>query len=278
MSFYELLKKKLDDIISKKRLLELLPRSYNMVGKVLLVKIHPELEPYKERIGEAMLDITSARTVCIEKGILGEKRKPQIEVIAGNGTETLHREHGCLFAIDVAKLMWAKGNKSERIRLISLVKPGEIIVDMFAGIGYFSIPIAKYCQVKKIYAIDKNPTAIKYLQKNVFLNKVENKIEILKGDCRSYANLLENIASRVIMGFLFETEKFLPAALKIAGDNCIIHYHFLARKDDTEKEIEKVKKIARENFYRVKVLLLRKVKSYAPKVCHWVMDLEARKA
>ena len=169
--------------------------------------------------------------------------------------------------------MWSQGNKDERIRLIKTVKPKETIVDMFSGIGYFSIFLAKYCKPEKIYAIDINPKAIEYLRKNIWLNDVENRIEILQGDCRKFSKILENTADRIIMGYLFKTEKFLLHAIKIAKNNAIIHFHRTVK----EEEIDKIKEKLKKNF-NVKVLRTKKVKSYAPKIWHVVFDLKVIKS
>ena len=134
----------------------------------------------------------------------------------------------------------------------------------------FSIFLAKYCKPKKIYTIDINPKAIEYLRKNIWLNKVENKIEILQGDCRKFAKILENTADRIVMGYLFKTERFLPYATKIAKNKAIIHFHRTVK----EEEIEKIKEKLEKN---VKVLKIKKVKSYAPKIWHAVYDLKVVK-
>ncbi len=160
--------------------------------------------------------------------------------------------------------MWSKGNKAERQRYVKLAKKGEIIVDMFAGIGYFSIFLAKKA---KVYAIDINPKALEYLRKNVWLNKVEDKVEILEGDCRKFSNYLKGVADRVIMGYLYETEKFLPHASKISKKNAIIHFHRIV----SQNEKENIKKKLSKNF---KILRIIKVKSYAPRIEHLVYDLK----
>ncbi len=285
MSFYSKLKNELKGSIEE-RLLEILPRSYQLIGKVLVIKLRPELLKYKKEIGEAIIKILPyVHTVCLLKRIKSETRKPEIEIIGGckvkrpaPSTQTLHKEHGCEFLLDVSEVMWSKGNKEERKRLIKLVKKNEIIVDMFAGIGYFSIFIAKYCKPKKIYAIDINPKASEYLRKNVWLNGVESKIEILEGDCRKFSKILENIADRIIMGYLFQTEKFFPYALKIAKKNCVIHFHRIAKKEEIEKIVERLVNIGKKKKCKVKVIKMKKVKSYSPKVWHFVLDLKIKKA
>ena len=241
MSFYLKLRERLIDKLSEKEL-KLLPKGYQIIGKILLIKIRPELLKHKKVIGDAIVHIFPyVHTVCLFKGIKEITRKPVVEIIAGckehkpaPSTQTLHKEHGCQFLLDISEIMWSKGNKEERKRLTKLIKPKEIIVDMFVGIGYFSIFIAKYCNPKKIYAIDINPKAVEYLRKNAWLNNVEDKIEILQGDCRKFVKLLANTADRIIMGYLFGTEKFLPYAFKIAKKNCIIHFHRIAKANEVK--------------------------------------------
>jgi tRNA wybutosine-synthesizing protein 2 len=270
MTFYTSLRKKLD--LSDKEL-DILPKGYQIIGKVMLIKLDKKLVKHKKSIGDALLNLFPyIHTVCLLKGIKSVTRKPKIEVIAGcNSTQTLHKEHGCQFLIDVSQIMWSQGNKQERMRLVKLVKPKETIVDMFAGIGYFSIFLAKYSKPKKIYAIDINPKSAEFLRKNIWLNGVENKIEVLQGDCRKFSKLLENTADRIVMGYLFETEKFLPHALRIAKKNCIIHLHRTAKISEIKQLKEKIGK-------KAKILRIKRVKSYAPKICHYVFDLKVIKS
>lgn len=275
MSFYDLLRKELNEKL-KEEALEKLPRSYSMIGKVAIVKLRPELKEYKKEIGEAMLKILPVKTVCVMKEILGEMRKPKIEVITGNGTETIHREHKCIYKIDIAKFMFSKGNKFEKMRIVNQVKSGEVIIDMFAGIGYFTIPIAKLSKAKKVYAMDINPEAIAYLKENVKLNKVENKVEVFQGDCRKICKELAEKGvkgNRIIMGYIFDTYEFFPAALEIAGKNAVIHYHFLAKYEEIEKHKRILEEMAKDNEKKIEVVGIRKIKSYAPKVYHMAMDL-----
>jgi tRNA wybutosine-synthesizing protein 2 len=270
MTFYTSLRRKLD--LPKKEL-DLLPRGYQIIGKIMLIKLDRKLVKHKKAIGKALTEMFPyIHTVCLFKGIESVTRKPKIEIIAGcNSTQTLHKEHKCQFLIDVSEVMWSQGNKQERMRLTKLAKSKEVIVDMFAGIGYFSIFLAKYSKPKKIYAIDINPKSTELLRKNIWLNNVENKIEVLEGDCRKFSKILENTADRIIMGFLFETEKFLPYALKIAKKNCVIHLHRTAKMSEIKEIKEKLSK-------KAKILRITRIKSYAPKVYHYVFDLKVIKS
>lgn len=278
MGFYLKLREKLERELSENEL-ELLPRSYQIVGKILLLKLKPELLKHKKPVGAAILELLPyLQTVCLQKRISEAERKPEVEAIAGKKSFlALHRENGCLFEMDVSKSMFSKGNKAEKARLASLIKPGETVIDMFAGIGYWTIPIAKFTGAKKVFAIDINAEAADFLERNALLNGVRERVEILKGDCRDFAGKLENTADRIIMGCLFETEKFLPAALKMAKDGCIIHFHRNADMENIGRIKAGIIETAGKSGYEVQVLSTVKVKSYAPKIWHVVMDLRVRK-
>lgn len=279
MSFYSKLQDKLENKLSGRELNDL-PHGYQIVGRILLIKLKPKLLKHKKIIGKTILQLFPyIHTVCLIKDIVGIERKPKIEIIAGcKNTQTIHKEHGCQFLIDVSKVMWSQGNKEERIRLTKIIKPNETIVDMFSGIGYFSIFIAKYCKPKEVYAIDINPEALEFLRKNIWINDVESRIEVLQGDCRKFSSLLEDTADRIIMGYLFKTEKFLPYALKIAKRNAVIHLHRTVKIEEIEKIKRKIVEIGKKNKYKIKVLKVNKVKSYAPKIWHVVFDLKVYKS
>lgn len=276
----------------------ILPSSYQVVGHVLLVKM-PKLNlGQKKKVAKVFLEMFSnVKTVCEITGVSGELRKPAVKKIAGGKTETIHKEHGVLYKLDVSKIMFSKGNLFERSRLVKQIKPGEVVVDMFAGIGYFSVPIAKLA--KKIYCIEKNPVSVKYLKENVVLNKVKN-IEVFQGDCTKVKLpekadrrlfLLEKekpvgkrklkytgIADRVIMGYLPKTYKFLPAAFGFLKNRGIIHYHDnFTKKELWKKPIEILEKEAKKAGFKIKILNKRKVKEYAPNVYHVVLDVELNK-
>ena len=219
----------------------------------------------------------SARTVCATGPVSGEMRLPEIKVLAGNGTETVHKENGVLYALDVKKVMFSKGNSRERHRIPGLVRPGETIVDMFAGIGYFTIPIAKACPKCRIFAIDTNPDSIHYLLENTRLNRVEKNISVIESDCRKVS--MKNIADRVIMGYLPGTEKFLPAAFRFLKDSGTIHYHNVYHESDIwDKPLEELECGAKKAGYRMlKISHRGKVKQFSPGKQHVVVDAEFSK-
>ncbi len=260
--------------------LDFLPSGFQLIGDIAILGIKSEIKKYEKQIGNSVLkNFRYVKTVCSKGRISGEKREPKIKIIAGRkNTITIHKENGCLFKIDVSKLMFSKGNTTERGRLPGLVKPDETIVDMFAGIGYFSIPIAKKNPLCRICAIEINPVAVKYLKENCVLNRINN-IQIVKGDCRKESSKLQKTADRVIMGYLPKTYDYLPYAFRFLKKKGIIHYHDVyGEKDLWERPVEILKKAAQKSGYKLERILYKGiVKSYAPGKLHIVVDAEFRR-
>ena len=207
----------------------------------------------------------------------GQKREPTISILYGDETETINKENGCLFNLDLSKVMWAKGNNNERLRIAKLVTKGETVVDMFAGIGYFSIPIGVHSQAKQIYSIEINPNSYHFLRKNIELNRINEKAKYdrmipILGDCAIEAPKYS--ADRVLMGYVKTTHHFLSPAMACVKDGGIIHYHETVPDKLIEtRPYERVKEIAWECGEReVEVLNIQKIKRYAPGVEHIVLD------
>ena len=287
MPFKETLKDKLkgrlQEKISEEQLAKL-PSGYQKIGDIIVLNLPIKFNNFKKEIGQAVLEICKnikVRTVCNKFGeIKGQFREPQIEVIAGEqNTLTIHTENNCKFKFDVRKVMFAKGNLSERIRIARQVKKNEIIIDMFAGIGYFTIPIGKIAKPQKIYSIELNPVSFNFLKENIKINHINN-VEAINGDCREEIEKLLKIgnkADRIIMGYLPHQREFLPWAFKIIKKKGILHYEDLINNDKEKEDIERVVKeigeVARNFGFKIKLLLAKKVKSYKPKVDHYVFDV-----
>ena len=235
-----------------------------------------------EESKKIVLNNFKVRSVCLkEGGITGTFREPQISVIAGDKcTVVTHFENGCYYNLDIKKIMFAKGNLSERVRIAKQVRHDEIIVDMFAGLGYFSVPIAKLGKPKKIYAIELNPVSFKFLKENLSLNKIEGIVEAINGDSKEEVlKLVENgvKADRVLMGYLPPPKEFLPYAMKIIKKKGFLHYEDLIRTEYVDEDVGKAMKLisdaAAAEGLKVKLLLAKRVKGYAPKIEHYVLDI-----
>jgi tRNA wybutosine-synthesizing protein 2 len=270
----DLLFEELKDKLPKKELL-LLPSSYQKIGDIVILNLKKELWKYDDLIGNIVLEkIPNTKSVFRRKGFIETGlRTPQIKWISGiNNTVTIHKEHGIIYKLDVKNIMFSKGNLNERKRIVKQIKKGETIVDMFAGIGYFCLGIAKFSEAEKIYAIEINPKSYEYLLENIKLNKVESKIVPILGDCVIVIPKLGKIADRVIMGLLPSCEEYLKDAMKVIRPNGIIHYHGIAKEDGDKKLFEDVETAAKIEGCKVKLIKKTKVKSYAPKVYHFVVD------
>ena len=208
----------------------------------------------------------------------GEMREPSLEIIYGDETETVHKENGCLFNLDLSKVMWAKGNNNERLRIAKLVEDGEVVVDMFAGIGYFSIPIGVHSNAEKIYSIEINPNSHHFLCRNVELNKINKKagydrlVPIL-GDCRIEAPKYS--ADRVLMGYVKTTHHYLNPAIEAVKEGGIVHYHETVPEKLIEtRPFERFKKAADVYGRDIEVLNIQNIKKYSPGVDHVVLDVK----
>jgi len=253
--------------------LSLLPSNYQKIGNIVILNLKEKLWKHDKKIGKIILEkIPATKTVCRRTDfITTQHRKPSLKIIAGEkNTVTLHKEHSIIYKIDVKETMFAKGNLNERKRISKSVKKNEVVVDMFAGIGYFSLGVAKTSKPKKVYAIEINPVAYDYLKENIRLNKVKDKIVPILGDCVVETPKLGRIADRVIMGLLPSCKEYLMDAMKVIKPNGIIHYHGTAK--DWKELFENVKTAADLNEFKIKLIEKRKVKSYSPKIYHWVLD------
>jgi len=269
----ELLSEELEDKLSKKELL-LLPSSYQKIGNIVILNLKKELWKYDKAIGKIVLEkIPNTKSVFRRIGFIETQfRTPQVKLISGvNNTITTHREHGIIYKLDIKNIMFSKGNLNERKRIIKQIKRGETVVDMFSGIGYFALGIAKFSEAKKIYAIEINPKSYEYLVENIRLNRVGSKVVPISGDCAVEIPKLGRIADRVIMGLLPSCKKYLKDAMKLVKPNGMTHYHGVAKKDEN-KLFEDVKTAAKIEGRKVRLIKKTKVKSYAPKVYHFVLD------
>ncbi|MEM1708336.1 MAG: class I SAM-dependent methyltransferase family protein [Nitrososphaerota archaeon] len=256
-----------------------LPKKAKIIGHIALVRFQDKgINP--EELGKAVVEFyPTVKTVLRLRGIVGKLRQPIVELIYGDpNTETIHKEHGYKFMLDVSKLMLCLGNSYERLRTAKSVRPGEVVVDMFAGIGQFSIPCAVISKPSKVYAIEINEEAYKYLKINTALNNVEHIVEPMLGDCRELTPALGRVADRIIMGYFGGTIEALPAALSaIKPEGATIHFHELVRRGTGKDELwKKVSELCLHLGYSATLINSRIVKSYSATREHVVIEFKAR--
>jgi tRNA wybutosine-synthesizing protein 2 len=258
-----------------------MPSGYQRVGRVLLLRLPEAYRPYFPTIGRAWQEALGVATVLTHVGpVAGELREPQVERLAGTDTETEVVEHGVRWRLDAAQVMFASGNRTERRRAGTLVRYGESVVDLFAGIGYFAIPAAVHGRASRVLAVEKNPVAYRYLVDNVERNRVGDRVVCALGDNRT-VDLPAHAADRVFLGYLPDSFPWLSRALKlIRTDGGWVHAHTVAdARGAGASALERFGVAVRA----VGAVVLeppsaREVKPYGPGRTHVVVDAHVRPA
>lgn len=238
------LKTALAEILNENELKQLI-HSFDIIGDIAVIKIREPLKGKYALIGKAIMDANKhVKTVLSQPGaVSGTFRLRKLEWVCGEKkTVTTHKEYGCRFNVDLTTVYFSPRLSYERMRIAKLVQPNEIIVNMFAGVGCYSIIISKYSKAEKIYSIDINPNAVISMKENIRLNKVENKVFPIEGDAGVIIKAeLQGKADRVLMPLPEKAYEYLGsavAALKPSGGGIHFYNFTHARKD--EDPIEKV--------------------------------------
>ncbi len=274
------LKEELEGKIPESKL-AFLRTGFDIIGDVAIIEIPEELESKKLIIAKALLKVhPSVKTVCRKLSEReGAFRLRELEILVGKSTETEHKECGCIYRLDVAKAYFSPREATERQRIASQVKPKETVMVFFAGVGPYAIMIAKKKNAR-VYAIEMNTDAVKYMRENVRINRVQEKVEPVLGDVKKVSKQFYGKCDRVIMPLPKEGYKFLPEAfmcLKPKGG--IIHFYSYAHEDDLFSEAESLVKKAAKNAVRsIRVLDKRKVLPYGPRVFKVCLDIKAGKS
>jgi tRNA wybutosine-synthesizing protein 2 len=260
-------------------LISFLPNRWWKVGDVLISTIPEELMNYTGEIGEAFLKLESNVRVVLGKTgpTKGVTRKPGFTHLAGEeNTVTTHKELGCLFKIDAAKLTFSPGNHGERNRLLEITGINEFIVDMFSCIGNLSLPLAVHKQPKMLIAAEINPLAHKYLEQNIKLNKVQDHMKSILGDNRMVLEDYYQQADRVLSGYLASDLEQITVGVKLCKKGGILHFHAGVpnNKEILDNPINKIKKIVEQENRTLEVINQKRVKKYSPGIDHIVIDIK----
>jgi tRNA (guanine37-N1)-methyltransferase len=276
------LREKLSTVLSCEELSKVY-NSFDIVGDIAIIKVPNDSIHNAETVAKQIMAVhKNVKTVFAQASpILGDFRVKELRWLAGeNKTSTKCREAGCLFTVDVEKCYFSPRLLHERSRIVSMVKSGETVVNMFAGVGCFSIIIARTVSQTRVFSIDVNPTAFQYMQENVKINRVYGKVFPLFGDSKEVVNTrLLGTADRVLMPLPEKALEYLPSAvsaLKKSGG--WIHYYDFQHAARNENPMEKTRLKVAEKLDSIGVSYVfassRIVRSTGPNWYQTVIDMQ----
>lgn len=275
-----MLKKALEDVLSEKESDELIS-AFDQIGEIIIVRIPDSLLSKKKIIGKTLLEnVKTANSVfCQSSPVEGDFRTRDLEIIAGQDkTETEYKEFGCRFVVDVQKAFFSPRLSNERNRIAEQILDGQTVINMFGGIGMFSIIAAKNKKCS-VYNIDINPDAVELCEKNIKLNKLSGKVFSIQGDAAQIIKeKLENKGDRVLMLLPERSDEFLDSAVAATKNNGIIHYYSHIHADKKSEAA----KLSENHFMDIspvdsKVLNSKIVRAVGPRYYQTVVDVKISK-
>jgi tRNA (guanine37-N1)-methyltransferase len=275
-----MLKRVLQDVLSEEENEQLIS-AFDQIGDIIIVRIPDTLVSKKQIIGKTLLEqVSTANSVFYQSSpVEGDFRTRQLEVIAGeNKTQTEYKENGCKFIVDVKKAFFSPRLSTERERIAGLVKDGEVIINMFGGVGMFSLLAAKNTACT-IYNIDLNPIAAQLCKENTNINKLKGEVISLNGDATQVINeqLVEK-ADRILMLLPERSDEFLDSAVLGLKNKGIIHYYSHMHADKKQDAA----KLSEGHFLSVnktdaEIITSRNVRPIGPRFYQTVVDVKISK-
>ena len=261
----------------------LVVKSFDIIGDILVIKLPENLLQKRFKIAEALMKELPNRKVVLRQisPVAGEYRVRNLEWLSGEKrTYTIHKENGCSFKVNLAEVYFSPRLSYERMRIAKLVNRSdrkEVIMNMFSGVGCFSVIIAKHADPEKIYSIDINPDAIKYLEENIKLNQVEKTIIPILGDARQVTAKLGGLADRVLMPLPEKSLEYLPFAIQgLKSSKGWIHYYdfYYTRDKPDHRVADKVSEQLRTLNIDFQINNIRTIRSVGPNWYQIVIDIE----
>lgn len=256
--------------------------SYDVVGDIAILRLSEASEKYCEVIAKTVMDVhRNVRTVLVQAGpVHGSFRTREFHHVTGeSNVVTTHVEAGCTFSVDVSKCYFSPRLSYERMRVARLVRDEEVVVNMFAGLGCFSLLISKHSNAAMVYSIDANPSAFYYMRENVRMNGAYGKVIPMLGDAKEIIEAkLRHLADRVLMPLPEKALEYLPySLLTLKKTGGWVHYycfeHGRKRVDAIEKAELKVAQKLADLRAAFDVPLGRVVRSTGPNWYQVVLDI-----
>ncbi len=207
------------------------------------------------------------------------KTREYIHLAGEERSDTIYVEHGCRFHVDIRRVFITPRLNYEHIRIAKLVDPGEVVTNMFAGVGLFSIIIACKAKPSRVYSIDINPYAYKYMVENIKLNKVDKIVIPILGDsAKIIIEKLRNTSDRVLMPLPELSLKYLTYAVDALRDrkgvlHVYLHVNYSRGEDPLSKSVDIVKSKLKELSIKHNALNVRRVRPVGPRTWQTVVDV-----
>jgi tRNA (guanine37-N1)-methyltransferase len=276
-----MLKRALESVLSEKENAEIFS-AFDQIGDIIIVRIPDSLLSKKKIIGETLLEqVKTAKSVFYQSSsVEGDFRTRDLEILAGvDKTETEYKEFGCRFIVDVEKAFFSPRLSTERDRIAELVQDGEIVINMFGGVGMFSIIAAKRKKCT-VYNIDINPIAAKLCEKNIELNKkLVGKVVSIHGDAtKIIEEQFRDQGDRVLMLLPERSDEFLNSAILATKSNGIIHYYSHIHADKKSQAA----KLSEKHYLDItpvksKIINSKIVRAVGPRYYQTVVDVRITK-
>ena len=245
-----------------------LPRRWIRYGDSVIIRYEG---PEPKHLAEIIAGVLNAKSVYRYSGrISGVLRVPSLELLFGKGGSVTHLENGIKYAFDPSKVMFSPGNVGVRGSMKHLSAKGKTIFDMFSGIGYFSIPLAKYGHPHHVYAAEINPDSYQYLLINIRKNKVQELFTTYNANCSTVT--LPEKADLIIMGH-FSSLAYIQNAIDNIRVGGVIMMHHLVSSEDLMHSAQAIERKLQECGIAYRISSSRVVKSYSPHHWHVVTEV-----
>lgn len=252
-----------------------IPEKWIRLGSSVTIRL-PELPGETKRIiGEIYSRVIGVRSVYEISGrIRGEFREPEVNLIHGPGGRIIHLENGLRYAMDPARVMFSPGNVHVRTSVRNMDLRGKRVIDMFSGIGYFSLGIAKYSSPDEVHSCEINPTSFRFLKENIEINKLRHVITPYLGDSRLVA---PNIKADVVIMGNFKSFEYLPHALIRIVEGGTLVMHDVIPTDGIDEYKYRLYRRLRQYGWKGTIKERKTVKSYGPHMWHIVLRVAVTK-
>jgi tRNA (guanine37-N1)-methyltransferase len=267
----------LADVLSKEEL-DLLIKSYDIVGSIAIIDIPEELARKEQVIAQAVLAAHPHVTTVLKKAEKhgGEFRTQKLAYLAGEDTrETVVKESGTSMLVDVEQVYFSVRSSTERLRLAHLVQPDEHVLVMFSGAAPFVVILAKHSIATRIVGVEKNTIGHGYGLENLKRNKIKHA-HLYNHDCADMSFLQETF-DRIVMPLPASSLDFLPAALSIAKPKATLHIYIFGSEADVTLLSDKIISLCKAEGFKAVVLDVVKAGHHAPYVYRWCFDVSIRK-